>query len=46
MQANLDPKRYAIRTVPALLAKSKVWEGYEDAAGPIRPAMRKLVEKL
>ena len=46
VQANLDPKRYAIRTVPALLAKSKAWEGYEDAAGPIRPAMRKLVEKL
>ena len=29
-----------------LLAKSKAWDGYEDAAGPIKPAMKKLVEKL
>jgi bifunctional non-homologous end joining protein LigD len=32
--------------VPALLAKSKAWDGYDDAAGPIRPAMAKLAEKL
>ena len=38
--------RYTVRTVPALLAKSKAWDGYEDAAGPIKPAMKKLVEKL
>ncbi|UFZ03780.1 DNA ligase D [Bradyrhizobium ontarionense] len=38
----LDPKRYTIRTVPALLAKTKAWQGYDDAAGSIKPAIRKL----
>ena len=46
VRGDLDPKRYTVRTVPALLAKSKAWGGYEDAAGPIRPAMKKLAEKL
>ena len=46
VRGDLDPKRYTIRTVPALLARSKAWDGYEDAAGPIKPAMKKLVEKL
>jgi bifunctional non-homologous end joining protein LigD len=46
VRGDLDPKRYSVRTVPALLAKSKAWDGYEDAAGPIKPAMKKLVEKL
>jgi len=46
VRGDLDPKRYTVRTVPALLAKSKAWDGYDDAAGPIKPAMKKLVEKL
>lgn len=46
VRGGLDPKRYTVRTVPGLLAGSKAWDGYEDAAGPIKPAMKKLVEKL
>jgi bifunctional non-homologous end joining protein LigD len=46
VRGDLDPKRYTVRTVPALLSKSKAWDGYEDAAGPIKPATKKLVEKL
>jgi bifunctional non-homologous end joining protein LigD len=46
VRGDLDPRCYTLRTVPALLAKSKAWDGYEDAAGPIRPAMKKLAEKL
>jgi bifunctional non-homologous end joining protein LigD len=46
VRGGLDPKRYTVRTVPGLLARSKAWDGYEDAAGPIKPAMKKLVEKL
>ncbi|NPU66153.1 DNA ligase D [Bradyrhizobium sp. 83012] len=42
----LDPKRYTIRTVPALLAKTKAWDGYDDAAGAIKPAIKKLTDKL
>lgn len=46
VRGDLDPKRYTLRTVPALLKKSKAWDGYDNAAGPIRPAIKKLVEKL
>ena len=46
VRGDLDPKRYTVRSVPALLARSKAWDGYEDAASPIKPAIKKLVEKL
>jgi bifunctional non-homologous end joining protein LigD len=46
VRGDLDPKRYTVRTVPALLAKTKAWDGYDDAARPIRPAMKKLADKL
>jgi bifunctional non-homologous end joining protein LigD len=39
---DLDPKRYTVRTVPALLAKTKAWEDYEDAASSIKAAIKKL----
>jgi len=43
---DLDPKRYTVRTVPSLLAKSKAWGGYDDAAASIKSAIRKLSGKL
>ena len=43
VRGDLDPKRYTVRSVPALLAKSKAWDGYDDAASPIKAAMKKLV---
>jgi bifunctional non-homologous end joining protein LigD len=46
VRGDLDPKRYTVRTVPALLGKSKAWDGYENAAAPIKPAMKKLSAKL
>ena len=42
VKGDLDPKRYTVRTVPALLAKTKAWEGYDDAASSIKAAMKKL----
>ncbi|HYS88326.1 MAG TPA: non-homologous end-joining DNA ligase, partial [Bradyrhizobium sp.] len=42
VRGDLDPKRYTVRTVPALLAKTKAWEGYDDAASSIRAAIKKL----
>ena len=42
---DLDPKRYTVRTVPSLLAKSKAWGGYDDAASSIKSAIRKLSGK-
>ncbi len=45
VKGDLDPKRFTLRTVPALLAKTKAWRGYDDAASSIKPAIRKLSEK-
>jgi bifunctional non-homologous end joining protein LigD len=45
VKAGLDPKRYTLRTVPALLAKSKAWEDYCDAERPLRPAIEKVLGK-
>jgi bifunctional non-homologous end joining protein LigD len=39
----LDPTRFTVRTVPALLAKSKAWSDYCDAERPLAAAIRKLV---
>jgi bifunctional non-homologous end joining protein LigD len=45
LKSDLDPKRFTLRTVPALLAKSKAWQGYDDAASSIKAAMKKLAAK-
>jgi bifunctional non-homologous end joining protein LigD len=45
VKGDLDPKRFTVRSVPALLAKSKAWQGYDDAASSIRAAMKKLETK-
>jgi bifunctional non-homologous end joining protein LigD len=42
VRGDLDPKRYTVRTMPALLAKTKAWEGYDDAASSIKAAIKKL----
>ncbi|MDP1866308.1 MAG: DNA ligase D [Bradyrhizobium sp.] len=45
LRGDLDPKRYTVRTVAALLAKTKAWDGYDDAASSIKSAIRKLAGK-
>lgn len=42
VKADLDPSRFTIRTVSGLLKKTKAWEGYDDAAGSITDAIKKL----
>jgi bifunctional non-homologous end joining protein LigD len=42
VRGDLDPKTYTVRTVPALLSKTKAWHGYDDAASSIKAAIRKL----
>jgi bifunctional non-homologous end joining protein LigD len=39
----LDPTRFTIRTAPALIAKSKAWAGYDDAAGSLKDVLHKLM---
>ncbi len=46
VRAGLDPRRYTIRTVPALLAKSAAWKEYCDSEQPLEPAIRKLVSAV
>ncbi|MDB5638003.1 MAG: ligD, partial [Bradyrhizobium sp.] len=45
VRGDLDPKRYTVRTVPSLLAKTKAWEGYDDAASSIKAAIKRLAAK-
>jgi len=45
VKSDLDPKRYTIRSVPALLARTKAWQGYDDAASSIKAAIKKLAAK-
>ena len=42
VKGDLDPKRFTVRTVPALLARSKAWQGYDDEASSIKAAMKKM----
>jgi bifunctional non-homologous end joining protein LigD len=46
VKGDLDPTRYTIRTVPKLLAKTKAWADYDDAASSIKPAIKKLAGKV
>ena len=45
VRGDLDPKRYTVRAVPALLAKTKAWQGYDGAAASIKAAIKTLAGK-
>jgi bifunctional non-homologous end joining protein LigD len=42
VKPDLDPRRYTIRTVPALLKKTKAWAEYFDSERALEPAIKKL----
>ena len=42
VRADLDPLRYTVRSVPGLLARSKAWADYADAARPLADAIAAL----
>jgi bifunctional non-homologous end joining protein LigD len=42
VKSDLDPKRFTIRTVPALLAKTSAWQDYSDGERPIEQAIKRL----
>ncbi len=46
VKAGLDPKRYTVRTAPALLARTKAWADYDDAASSIKAAIKKLRRRI
>jgi bifunctional non-homologous end joining protein LigD len=45
MRSDLDPKRFTVHSVPALLAKTSAWKEYGAAERPLRAAIGKLVGK-
>jgi bifunctional non-homologous end joining protein LigD len=42
VKPGLDPKGWTLRNAPALLKKTKAWDGYCDAERPLKDAIRKL----
>jgi bifunctional non-homologous end joining protein LigD len=42
VKVDLDPKKFTIRTVPALIRKSKAWADYCDAERPLEQAIKRL----
>jgi bifunctional non-homologous end joining protein LigD len=42
VKPDLDPKRFTLRTVPALLRKAKAWADYCDSERPLEDAIKRL----
>ena len=42
VKAGLDPRRYTVRTAPALLAKTSAWADYAKAERPLETAIARL----
>ena len=45
VKKGLDPKRFTVRTAPALLRKSAVWKDYAKAETPLLAVLKKLALK-
>ncbi len=44
VREKLEPRRFTIRTVPTLIAKSTAWQDYCDAERPFAPAIKRLTK--
>lgn len=44
VKADLDPRRFTVRTVPDLLKKSTAWQDYCDSQRPLEPAIKRLAK--
>ncbi|KQV37660.1 MULTISPECIES: DNA ligase D [unclassified Rhizobium] len=42
VKSDLEPKRFTLRSVPALLAKTSAWEDYCDGQRPLEQAIKRL----
>ena len=45
VKKGLDPKRFTVRTAPALLKKSGAWKDYAKAEKPLLPVLKKIASK-
>ncbi len=43
VKQGLDPKRFTVHSVPALLKKSSAWKAYSDSERPLKGAIKKLL---
>ena len=44
VKKGLDPRRFTVRTAPALLANSKAWKDYPRARPALLPVLKKLAK--
>ena len=44
LHSKIDPKRFTIRSVPALIANSRAWQDYCEAERPLSPAIKRLTK--
>jgi bifunctional non-homologous end joining protein LigD len=44
VKAGLDPRKFTLRTAPALLKKSKAWRDYDKGARSLRSAIQALLD--
>jgi bifunctional non-homologous end joining protein LigD len=44
VRRGLDPKKFTLRSAPALLRKAKLWEGYAAAAQSLADAIRSVTK--
>jgi bifunctional non-homologous end joining protein LigD len=44
VRTGLDPKRFTVRTAPALLAKSKAWQDYDESERALENAIKRLTK--
>jgi bifunctional non-homologous end joining protein LigD len=42
VKSDLEPRRFTIRTVPALLSKTSAWEDYREGQRPLEQAIKRL----
>ncbi len=42
VKSDLNPKRFTVRTVPGLLARSSAWEDYSDGQRSLEQAIKRL----
>ncbi|PBB65976.1 DNA ligase D [Mesorhizobium sp. WSM4312] len=46
VKTDLDPKRFTLRTVPGLLAKSTAWKDYGDGHRPLEASLKRLARSM